>query len=92
VNSLEAKQILIAYRAGRTDASDPEVAEALRLAHRDPFLRQWLEQQRAFHGAMEARLREIPVPGDLKNRILSRAKTIQVPVWRRSRAHVSSAL
>ena len=42
-----AKRILLGYRPGTADASEPEILEALRLADSDPELNEWLRQQLA---------------------------------------------
>jgi hypothetical protein len=74
VNSSEAKQVLLLYRPGTEEAADPEMAEALALAARDPELGQWFEQHRAFQKAMRAKLRQIAVPTHLRTSILARGQ------------------
>src|SRR5262245_27195155 len=58
----DAKEILLLYRPGRGDESDPQIAEALDLARREPELQRWLEENSAFHEAMAGRLKSLPVP------------------------------
>jgi hypothetical protein len=77
VNTVEAKRILVAYRQGSTDTNDPEVAAALAQARRDPELQQWLQSQSAFHQTMQETFQHIPVPNDLRDRILARPKIIK---------------
>ena len=84
MNLREARALLVAYRAGREDAHDPRIAQALEIARADPESRVWLAQQREFHAAMERAFREIPPPQDLRDRILAQAKTIPLPAWYRS--------
>ena len=78
----QAKQVLLAYRPGTEDESEPEVAQALDLAERDSDLHEWLQEQTAFHRSIRAQLRGISVPLDLKESILARRKIV-VPIWRR---------
>lgn len=81
MNALEAKQILLRYRPGTSDASDPDIAAALELASRDPQLQAWLEQHLAFQRAMRHKLRSIPVPAHLKDAILAERHVVRVPFW-----------
>ena len=82
MSPLEAKKILL-LRRGPADDADPEVAEALAVAKRDPELRQWLESQAQFHESVRERLREIPVPPGLMRRILAHAPAPRLTWWRR---------
>ena len=66
----EARQLLQLYRPGTADAEDPQIAEALKQAQQDPELAQWFENQQNVYVAMRRKLREIPVPQDLKREIL----------------------
>jgi anti-sigma factor RsiW len=52
-------------------SADPEFAEALELAGRDPELAAWLADQRRFDAAIAARLQGVPAPADLRARILA---------------------
>lgn len=82
VNSAEAKKILIACRPGTGDLRTSEALEALAMAQRDAELLRWWEQQRAWHDRVRESFAGIPVPSGLRNRILARAKIIEVPWWR----------
>jgi len=83
VNSLEAKKILSAHRPGRDGANEPDLAEALEQARRDPALQEWWKQQQKFHGAMKHGFAEIPVPDKLRDQILARSKLVPLPAWHR---------
>jgi hypothetical protein len=76
-----AKEILLRFRPGTTDATDPEFAEALDQAKRDPELGRWFEQQQAFHIAIRDRLRHLPVPTALKEDILAGCRPAATLVW-----------
>jgi hypothetical protein len=71
MDSRQAKEILSLYRPGSIDLADPLMAEALELVQRDPELAAWFKQQCAVSSAIRAKLKEIPVPADLKHRILT---------------------
>lgn len=70
---------------------DPRIAEALELTRRDPALAAWFEEQCALHTALKAKLEEMPVPADLKERILSRRKVVQPVIWWRRRTVLAAA-
>ena len=82
MNSAQAKTILIACRPGTDDLRTPEADAALELARQDPELRAWWKEQQMFHQQVSASLGGMEVPGDLRDRILSRAKTVNLPLWR----------
>lgn len=71
MNRDEAKTILLLYRPGTADADDPQIAEALELAKRDPELSRWLEEHSARQGALQAKFRQIAAPAGLKEQIIS---------------------
>jgi hypothetical protein len=85
MNREEARFILMAYRPGEGDARDPDVAEALALAENDPALRLWLERQIASQAALRESLRRIPVPPNLRNRILAIPAVVELPIPSRRR-------
>lgn len=70
MDSQQAKRVLALYRSGVTDPDDTQMAEALEQAQRDPELAAWFERQSATNDAIRARLKSIPVPEDLRRRIL----------------------
>ncbi len=82
MNSAEAKKILIACRPGTDDLRTSEAVEALEWMRRDAELLRWWEQQRAWHDRVRESFAGIPVPSGLHDRILARAKIIEVPWWR----------
>ena len=45
MNNKQAREILLSYRPGRDDTSDPQIAEALRLLDQDPELASWFAEQ-----------------------------------------------
>jgi hypothetical protein len=71
VDSQQARQILACYRPGSDDPADPRLAEALEQARHDTELARWLEEQTALDAALRDRLREVPVPLDLRSKILA---------------------
>ncbi len=68
----QARLILQAYQAGVAD-DEPEVAEALEMAKRDPELGRWFAEEQAFDQAMASQLEAIPAPLGLKTRLLAQA-------------------
>jgi Protein of unknown function (DUF3379) len=66
----EAKELLRTYRPGTSDDQEPRVAEALQMAQHDQELAKWFEGHRQFNAAMRNKLKEMPVPADLKEKIL----------------------
>jgi hypothetical protein len=67
-----ARLILQACRPG-ADRDDPEVAEALQAAARNPELAQWFSEEQTFDRAITAHLEAVPAPFGLKTRILANA-------------------
>jgi len=67
----EAKLILQSYRFNSQDADDPAFSEALRLVQNDPELREWFDREREADETISAKLRQSPVPSDLRKAILS---------------------
>ena len=91
MNREEARFILKAYRPGESDARDPEVAQALALAESDPALRLWLERQIASQAILRESLRQIPIPPDLRERILEAPNIGKVAVSTRRRPWLTLA-
>ena len=90
----EAKFILRAYRPGGQDAADPQFAEALSQARRDPELGRWLAEQTALDTALSGKLQSVPVPADLKATILAGRKVVPLPIrawWQRQIHPVAAA-
>ena len=84
MNVTEAKQILLLYRPGTSDAEDPHIREALSVARQDPELGKWLEEHQAFQSALRAKFRQIQVPAGLKGELLAGGKIVSPPVfWQR---------
>jgi len=84
VNNAEAKKILIACRPGTDDLRSPEAEAALELARRDPELRQWWHRQQVFQSDVKRSLGAVPVPHDLRDRILAGTKVVKLPLWGRT--------
>jgi hypothetical protein len=74
VDSREAKEILSCYRRGLDDAAHPRFAEAFELARKDPALARWLGEQTAFDAAVREQFRRIPVPDDLREKVLAQRR------------------
>jgi hypothetical protein len=74
VDSKAAKQTLALYRPGTADESDPDFAEALEFAKRDPELSRWLAEDCALYAAVRSKFEQIPVPEGLKEQIVSEQK------------------
>ena len=95
MNHREAKEVLLLYRPGTADLVDPQMAEALELARRDPELGGWFDQHRAFQKAMRAKFQQIEVPAHLKTSLLAQKLVQQKPIapqaWWRSPVWLSAA-
>ena len=89
MNSREAREILLLYRPGSTDGSDPEIAEALGLAKREPELGVWLAEHCALQEAISAGFRKIPVPEGLREQIISERKAHTASRFKRTAALVA---
>jgi hypothetical protein len=92
VNVNEAKTILLLYRPGTADAEDPQIAEALALAKREPGLARWLEEHCARQEALHHKFRHIAVPAGLKEQIISEQAARIVTISRRRRNTVFAAM
>jgi hypothetical protein len=69
MNSAEAKKVLLLYRA-QIDERNPQFAEALAQAKRDPDVAEWLRQQDESYRAVQTKVREIEPPSDLRDKIV----------------------
>lgn len=69
MNREELKKLLGAFPPAASD--DEELAEALGALESDSELASWYEEECAFDKAFSAKLREVPVPGNLKESILA---------------------
>jgi len=81
MNSRQAREILMRYRPGVADDSDPELAQALEQAARDPELGRWFEHHRAFQNAVRDRFTQLSPPAGLKDKILAQYRPAEVVVW-----------
>jgi uncharacterized membrane protein YbaN (DUF454 family) len=81
MNIQEAKFILQAYRPNGEDASDPQFAEALRLARVDPELGKWFAEQQVFDAAASRALKDVKIPSHLKESILAGRRVIEPEFW-----------
>jgi hypothetical protein len=91
MDSQQAKEILLGYRPGIDDPSDPPVAEALRQLDLDPDLAGWFEQLQAADNAIRRQLREMPVPVGLQQRILAEQKIARPDFGWRKPALIAAA-
>jgi hypothetical protein len=92
VDSRQAKEILILYREGIDRPNDPEYAEALALADRDPALANWFEQQRAVQAALRASFKQIAVPEGLQQQIVSERRAHTTLGFKRKAVLLASAV
>jgi hypothetical protein len=74
VDKQEAQKVLQALRPSDLDTTEPAFAEALDLLESDPELQAWWEAQQAFDRAVVAKLKEVPIPDDLRAAILASRK------------------
>lgn len=80
----QAKEILIAYRPGVDDATDPEVVAALALCRTDAALDEWFKNHCARQNVLREKFRGLTAPEGLRQQILSEFKAhIPQPWWRR---------
>src|SRR5271163_2949937 len=77
----EAGYLLAACRPNGTDNSDPEFSEAVAQASRDPILNAWFEDQHRFDSGIAVRLQSVPVPPDLRSRILVVGRVSRPAPW-----------
>jgi hypothetical protein len=83
----EAKVLLQACRPDGQDDAVPAFAEALAMVERDPELKTWWEAQKAFDRTISTKIKEIPLPDDLRATIVAGRKIeqmtprFQLPYW-----------
>jgi hypothetical protein len=77
----DASFLLGAFRPDGADSCDPEFSEALAQAAGDPALTRWFQDQRQFDSAIAARLQALPVPADLRSRILTGGRVSRPARW-----------
>lgn len=68
----QAKFVLQACRDAGPVVSDPQMAEARGWLERDPELAVWFEEEQAENCSLARKLREVPVPENLREAILAR--------------------
>ena len=81
MDNREARALLGLHRAGDGE-NDPRLAEAKKQAAADPDLTSWLREEQELDRVIGEKLASIPVPADLRARIISRA--VPLPVTRAS--------
>jgi anti-sigma factor RsiW len=89
----EAKLILSALRPDSPEVNEPIFSEALAQVETDPDLQAWWQAQQEFDRRVTAKLREVPVPEGLRDRILAAPKiTAFPPQWRHLSLLAAAAL
>jgi hypothetical protein len=80
----EARSILSLHRSDEP-ANDERHAQAKELAAKDPELARWWIEDQEIDDAIAKQLAAIPLPGDLKARVMSRASPLSTlqPRWQR---------
>jgi len=63
------------------DSTDPEFSAALTQVERDPGLKKWFEDQRRVDLAIAASVQSVPVPEDLRSRILAGGRLSRPAPW-----------
>jgi hypothetical protein len=91
MDSQQAKEILLSYRPGVDDATDPSIVAALSQLERDPELANWFEKLQAADDAIRRQLREASVPTGLKQRILAEHKIARPDFGRRKPVFIAAA-
>ncbi|HXR04523.1 MAG TPA: hypothetical protein VN836_07430 [Verrucomicrobiae bacterium] len=93
MNLDDAKTVLLLYRPGPADTGDPQTAEALALAKREPELARWLEAHCARQEALRTKFRQIAAPAGLKEQIISeQAARARIISWRRKAVFAVTAV
>jgi hypothetical protein len=71
MDNKQAQFILESYRPHGQDAHDPQFAEPLNCAARDPELAAWFAEERELDAALGRKLKELPVPVALRDELLA---------------------
>jgi hypothetical protein len=89
----EARSILSLHRANEP-VNDERLAQAKELAAKDPELARWWVADQEVDDAIAAQLASVPVPADLKARVISSAKPPATPQsrWRRPALLAAAAI
>jgi hypothetical protein len=89
----EARSILSLHRADEP-VNDERFAQAKELAAKDPELARWWIEDQEVDDAIATQLASVPVPADLKARLMSPAKPLATPQsrWRRPRLLGAAAI
>ena len=77
MDNQKAKFVLQSYRRG-TDADDPQFAEALRCVERDAELAGWFVEEQGWDDAIRRKLKEVPAPENLLDRILAEKSGLSI--------------
>ena len=85
----EAKQVLQALRPSDLNSSDPMVIQALVVIEGNPELKAWWTAQQSFDRKVAAKLREIPIPAELRASLLSSGKITPFPSQPAAQPHLS---
>jgi hypothetical protein len=86
-----AKFILRAYRLDGQDQSDPQFAEALEMAQRDPELARWFAEEQEVDRRLARSFGSFPTPPDLAAQLLAVQKVVVVPFWQRRPVWLAAA-
>jgi hypothetical protein len=79
---VEAKRILELCRPSDRQSAEPEIQQAFTVLRDDAELREWYEQHLQTEEAIRQRFRAIPVPAQLKQRVLEQNKIVRPQfVW-----------
>jgi hypothetical protein len=78
----DAKRILELCRPADRHSNDPEIQQALGVLRDDVELRHWYEEHLRTEEAIREKFRSIPVPPQLKQRLLEQNKIVRPQfVW-----------
>lgn len=89
----EARSILSLHRADES-VNDERFAQAKELAAKDPELARWWVEDQEIDDAIATQLASVPIPADLKARVISRAQPPATPrfTWRRPALLAAAAI